>query len=70
MASKCKMCLQEDNIKKIQVPVRKRGKITKYKTLRLCPTCLRKHYPEYIDVYSPLLIRGSKVSSMERTSDG
>ena len=45
--TKCRHCDNVTNIKKITVPVERRGKIVTFKKVHVCPACLLIYYPEY-----------------------
>lgn len=72
---KCKHCGSTENIKKITVPIERRGKVVNFRKVMICPECLIQHHPEYVRKNSQgeiepktyeILIRGSKVKTRGR----
>lgn len=47
---KCAFCGSIVKIKKITVPIERRGKIVNYRKVMVCPDCLVIHYPEFATV--------------------
>jgi hypothetical protein len=67
---KCAFCGSTKKIRKITVPIERRGKIVNYRKVMVCPGCLVKHYPEFatentLGEMEPrtydMMIRGKKV---------
>ena len=75
MTLKCRFCGTSERVKKISVPVERRGKIVATRKEQVCPSCLLEHYPEYAvenieGVPEPktydVLVRGSRVKTRGR----
>ena len=75
MTQKCDYCDSTEKVKKISVPIERRGKVTGFRKEKVCPSCLIKYYPEYAvenieGVPEPktydVLVRGRKVKTRGR----
>ena len=72
---KCSYCKSTEKIKKIPVPIERRGKIVGSRKVMVCPDCLGEHHPEHMTENSDgemepktyeIMIRGSKAKTRGR----
>lgn len=72
---KCEYCDSTENIKKLPVPIERRGKIVGSRKVMVCQQHLAEHYPEFMVENSEgelepktyeIMIRGSKAKTRGR----
>lgn len=67
MARKCKECKTEEKVRKLTIPVNSRkGRILKMKKIWLCESCIKTHYPDYMNIPQTVKVRGREVSIKPR----
>ncbi|MBD3405098.1 MAG: hypothetical protein GF411_03050 [Candidatus Lokiarchaeota archaeon] len=43
----CNHCNATTEIRKITVPIERKGKIVNFRKVQVCPRCIEKYYPEH-----------------------
>lgn len=63
MASICKKCKTEENLRRLTIPIKTRKeKVLKTKKIWVCEPCISEYYTDYRSSHPRVMIRGTRVN--------